>query len=73
HRKNRMVNTTILLDKGEYVLHYQSDDSHSYGNWNVDPPEDSQYWGITIYKDESPEVSAPTATPSTPVPPRYVQ
>ena len=51
-RKNRMVNTTLLLDKGEYILHYVSDDSHSYGNWNVDPPEDQQYWGITLYRDD---------------------
>ena len=51
-RKNRMVNTTILLDKGTYVLHYVSDDSHCYGNWNADPPEDQQYWGITIYQDD---------------------
>jgi len=51
-RKNRLVNTTILLDKGTYILHYISDDSHSYGNWNADPPEDQQYWGITLYQDD---------------------
>jgi hypothetical protein len=51
-RKNRMVNTTILLDRGEYILHYVSDDSHSYSSWNVDPPEDQQYWGITLFRDE---------------------
>jgi hypothetical protein len=50
-RKNRIVNTTILLDKGEYRLHYKSDDSHSYGDWNDDAPEDPQYWGITLYRD----------------------
>ncbi len=61
-RKNRMVNTTILLDKGEYKLHYMSDGSHSYGDWNVDPPEDQQYWGITLYKDDGLELpSAPVA------------
>jgi len=51
-RKNRMVNTTILLDKGSYVLHYVSDDSHSFANWNVDPPDDPTMWGITLYKEE---------------------
>jgi hypothetical protein len=51
-RKNRMVNTTILLDKGEYKLHYVSDDSHSYNDWNVDPPDDPTMWGITLYNDE---------------------
>jgi len=51
-RKNRMVNTTILLDKGSYLLHYVSDDSHSFGNWNVDPPDDPTMWGITLFMEE---------------------
>ena len=51
-RKNRIVNATILLDKGEYKLRYRSDDSHSFNDWNTDPPEDPSMWGITIYKDE---------------------
>ncbi len=51
-RKNRIVNTTILLDKGEYKLRYQSDDSHSFNDWNTDPPDDPSMWGITIYKEE---------------------
>ena len=51
-RKNRMVNTAVLLDKGSYILHYISDDSHSYGDWNADPPEDQQYWGITLYQGD---------------------
>jgi hypothetical protein len=51
-RKNRMVNTTILLDKGEYKLHYASDDSHSYNDWNTDPPDDPTMWGISLYNDE---------------------
>ncbi len=51
-RKNRMVNTTLYLDKGEYKLHFVSDDSHSYEHWNTDPPEDQSMWGITVYKEE---------------------
>ena len=50
-RKNRMVNTTIMLDKGEYRLRFVSDDSHSYNNWNADPPDDPTMWGITIYEE----------------------
>ena len=65
-RKNRMVKTTIVLDKGEYRLRYKSDDSHSYGNWNVDPPDDPQYWGITLYRDEGPGVPPPPPTPAPP-------
>lgn len=76
HRKNRMVNTTVTLDRGDYRLRYTSDDSHCYGDWNVDPPEDQEFWGITLFKDEGPrpplpplESEAPEA-PSPPEPPR---
>lgn len=62
-RKNRMVNTTIILDKGDYTLHYETDDTHAYRNWNQDPPEDPEYWGITLYWDDS-------STPVPPVPPK---
>jgi hypothetical protein len=51
-RKNRMVNTTILLDKGDYELRYDSDGSHSFNDWNADPPEDRIHWGITLYKEQ---------------------
>ena len=61
-RKNRMVNTTILLERGEYRLHYKSDDSHSFGDWNTDPPEDQQYWGITLFKDDSSNPIPPPPT-----------
>jgi len=67
-RKNRMVSTTILLDKGDYVLRYISDDSHSFGDWNQEPPEDQRYWGISLYRDDS---EAPPAPPVPPAPPRY--
>ncbi len=72
-RKNRMVNTTVMLDKGEYRLRYRSDDSHAYGDWNVDPPDDQQYWGITLYKDAGhelpPQPRVPTPAVAPPVPP----
>ncbi len=50
-RKNRMVNTTLLLDKGEYEVHYKTDDSHSFNDWNDDPPDDPEAWGITITRE----------------------
>ncbi|MEW6509767.1 MAG: hypothetical protein AB1428_02280 [Bacteroidota bacterium] len=67
-RKNRMVNTTILLERGEYRLRYKSDDSHSFGDWNVDPPEDQQYWGITLYRDDGSLPPVPPHAPHPPVP-----
>jgi hypothetical protein len=50
-RKNRSVKTTMTLEKGDYVLHYKSDDSHSYNDWNTDPPDDPTMWGITVYAE----------------------
>ena len=51
-RKNRMVSTSVLLDKGSYELRYETDGSHSFNDWNADPPEDRAHWGITLYKEE---------------------
>ena len=46
--KNRMVDQTILLDKGTYVVYFVTDGSHSCNNWNDDPPDDPLPWGIVI-------------------------
>lgn len=48
-RKNYLVDQNINLPKGSYMLHYSSDDSHSFEEWNVMPPNDPQFWGITIW------------------------
>ncbi len=41
-------NQVILLDKGEYVVHFVTDGSHAYGDWDDDPPDDPEAWGITV-------------------------
>ncbi len=51
-KKNRMVNTTIVLEAGTYTLHFQTDDSHSFNDWNSDPPDDPTMYGITLYADD---------------------
>ena len=51
-RKNRLSDEVISLKKGEYIVFYETDDSHSFGDWNASPPYDPQSWGITIYKVE---------------------
>ena len=51
-RKNRSVSTNIVLEKGDYILHYVSDGSHSYERWNTDPPDDITMWGITLYEEK---------------------
>jgi len=52
-RKNRLLNKEIKLGPGEYSVHFETDDSHSYNNWNSDQPDDFQYWGIMILLDEN--------------------
>lgn len=65
-RKNRLVNTTIILDRGNYTLHYETDDSHAFGDWNSDPPEDPEYWGITLYPDDGATAPVPPIPPQPP-------
>ena len=48
--KNRLFDGTIRLKSGTYAVFYVSDDSHSFSDWNADPPRDRKSWGITIYK-----------------------
>ncbi|MFQ5649673.1 MAG: hypothetical protein ACE5IY_07005 [bacterium] len=49
-RKNRVFDGTIFLKRGEYVLYYETDDSHSFEEWNDAPPYDPANWGITLYR-----------------------
>lgn len=49
-RKNRLASVTITLPAGEYVLRYESDDSHSFGNWNQPAPDDPEGWGVTVFR-----------------------
>ena len=53
-RKNISVDKIITLPKGNYEVHYQSDDSHSFESWNAPPPNDPSFWGVTLwpYSDE---------------------
>jgi hypothetical protein len=48
--KNRRVDTTITLPAGEYVVKYEADGSHSFADWNADPPDDPEAWGITVFR-----------------------
>ncbi len=50
--KNRVVDDIIMLDKGEYVVHYISDDSHSYDSWNAYQPDHPEAWGISVKKED---------------------
>jgi len=47
-KKNRQVNRSLRLSSGDYILHYKTDDSHSFGGWNQDPPDDPEHYGVTV-------------------------
>ena len=47
-RKNRKINEVITLPKGSYALYYETDGSHSYRDWNDDPPTNQEDYGITV-------------------------
>lgn len=51
-RKNRMFDGAITLPAGKYVAFYQSDGSHSFDDWNDNPPNDPAHWGVTITLSE---------------------
>jgi hypothetical protein len=48
--KNRLFDGTVQLAAGRYVLHYRTDGSHAYRNWNADPPDDPEGWGIAVLR-----------------------
>jgi hypothetical protein len=48
--KNRVFEGVIKLRAGSYVLRYHSDGSHSYNDWNSDPPDDPDAWGVAVFR-----------------------
>ena len=56
-KKNQMCDGTIRLEKGDYLIYYASDDSHSYGHWNSGPPYEQEYWGITLWATKKEDIA----------------
>ena len=50
--KNRLFNDLIILDEGEYKVHFVTDGSHSFKKWNSNPPYDPFHWGIMVMREE---------------------
>ena len=50
--KNRRFDGTITLPAGDYMLHYRTDGSHAFGDWNAAPPDDPIAWGITVSRSQ---------------------
>jgi hypothetical protein len=47
-RKNRIERAEITLPQGEYLLRYETDDSHAFGDWNAALPSQPHLWGISL-------------------------
>ena len=47
-RKNRKFDDDVELPKGNYLLYFVTDDSHSMDEFNANPPYDPFNWGITL-------------------------
>jgi hypothetical protein len=47
-KKNRRFDGLVELPAGEYVVHYVTDGSHSFDQWNEEAPFEPERWGITI-------------------------
>lgn len=47
--KNAIFDGIVELEAGKYIVYYRSDDSHSYGDWNVAAPFNRRGWGISLY------------------------
>ncbi len=46
--KNRLSQESIFLPEGEYAAFFVTDDSHSSSDWNEAPPNDPEFWGMTL-------------------------
>ena len=46
--KNRLRYDAITLEPGGYALHYISDNSHAFANFNETLPDSPEFWGISI-------------------------
>jgi len=57
-RKNRIIDETVTLNPGDYVLHYGTDDSHSFAEFNANPPHDPHNWGVTLLPAGDPDRAA---------------
>jgi hypothetical protein len=46
--KNRAFRGEITLARGEYLINYITDESHSCEAWNANPPFDPRGWGLVV-------------------------
>jgi hypothetical protein len=47
---NRFFDGDILLEAGRYVARFETDATHAYGDFDNDPPDHPEAWGMVIYR-----------------------
>src|SRR5689334_10003594 len=53
--KNIKFDDVVQFPRGEYVLYYITDDSHSSVDWNAAPPDDPLNYGVTLMSENGRE------------------
>ncbi|MBN2366385.1 MAG: hypothetical protein EH225_10685 [Calditrichaeota bacterium] len=46
--KNRLQDEIVSFPAGKYMAYFITDGSHSYQEWNADPPYGQQHYGLTV-------------------------
>ncbi len=59
--KNRIVNKVISMPKGEYIVYYVTDGSHSYRDWNASKPSEEEMWGISLWATNAADIESVTS------------
>jgi CubicO group peptidase (beta-lactamase class C family) len=58
--KNRMQQLELSLEAGTYALHYRTDESHAWLQWNDLPPL-LDFYGVVVYVANSPVLASKAA------------
>lgn len=56
--RNRRIDQRVSLPAGEYRITVGTDDSHSYERFRGAPPEDPEFWGVTLIGADAAAVEA---------------
>ncbi len=56
--KNLRASTALDLPAGKHAIFFETDDSHAYDDWNADPPDHPERYGITVFSLDEERVPA---------------
>ena len=69
-QKNRKAVKVLILEPGTYVLHYESDGSHSFEHWNARAPDNQERWGVALFdiREDGSEITIVDSSAKAPTP-----